>query len=89
MTPAELFRVTKHGIRMTGMPAWGATHDDDALWPVVAFMTALPQLDADGYKALLAKAGGIGHHASDEGATAPEGKPAHDHSTHSHGSSKK
>ena len=89
MTPAELFWVTKHGIRMTGMPAWGATHDDDALWPVVAFMTALPQLDADGYKTLLAKAEGIGHHASDEGATAPEGKPAHDHSTHSHGSSKK
>jgi hypothetical protein len=51
-------------------------------------MTALPKLDADGYKALLAKAGGIGHHASDEGATAPKGKPAHDHSTHSHGSSK-
>jgi hypothetical protein len=53
-------------------------------------MTALlPQLDADGYKTLLAEAEGIGNHASDEGATVPDGKPAHDHSTHSHGSSKK
>jgi mono/diheme cytochrome c family protein len=89
MTPAELFWVTKHGIRMTGMPAWGATHDDGALWPVVAFMTTLPQLDADGYKTLLAKANGIGHHASGEGAAVPGGKPVHDHSTHGHGSSQK
>ena len=27
-SPAELFWVIKHGIRMTGMPAWGATHSD-------------------------------------------------------------
>ncbi len=68
MTPAELFWVTKHGIRMTGMPAWGATHDDDSLWPVVAFMTTLPDLDAEGYQALLASATGKGHHADDSDA---------------------
>ncbi len=62
MSPAELFWVTKHGIKMTGMPAWGNTHDDDALWSVVAFMTRLPDLDADGYQAMLASAGGMGHH---------------------------
>ncbi len=65
MTVAELFWVTKHGIKMTGMPAWGATHDDDAIWPVVAFMTRLPDLDADGYQALLARAEGQGHHQGD------------------------
>lgn len=63
LNAAELFWVTKNGIKMTGMPAWGATHDDDALWPVVAFMTTLPDLDADGYQALLASAAGVGHHA--------------------------
>ena len=63
---AELFWVTKHGIRMTGMPAWGATHDDDALWPVVAFITTLGDLDADGYRAFLASAEGMGHHAGDD-----------------------
>ena len=31
---------------MTGMPAWSASHDDKALWPVVAFMTVLPKLSA-------------------------------------------
>lgn len=96
MTPAELFQVTKHGIRMTGMPAWGATHDDDAIWPVVAFMTRLPTLDADEYDAFLASAAGMGHHAADDhGAGAhghevehatgqPETSGQHDHSTQEH-----
>ncbi len=47
------------------MPAWGASHDDESLWPVVAFMTILPNIDADTYQAMLASAEGIGHHASD------------------------
>ncbi len=95
MQPSELFWVTKHGIRMTGMPAWGATHDDVALWPVIAFMTQLPELDSEGYQALLATAAGAGHHAPgeehDHGDDAteeevePESKPEeHDHSTHEH-----
>jgi len=36
LTPAEEFWVVKHGIKMTGMPAWGLTHDDEILWDVVA-----------------------------------------------------
>ncbi|NNE88796.1 MAG: cytochrome c [Silicimonas sp.] len=91
MSPAELFWVTKHGIKMTGMPAWGASHDDASLWPVVAFMTRLPVLDADAYQALLASATGSGHHseASDQGAT-DHGEPdashgSHDHTMTSHG----
>ncbi len=65
MTSAELFWVTKHGIRMTGMPAWGVTHDDDAIWPVVALLTRLPDLDEAGYQSLLASAEGQGHHADE------------------------
>lgn len=65
MTAAELFWITKHGVRMTGMPAWGETHDDQALWPVVAFVTTLPELDAAGYARMLESAKGIGHHATD------------------------
>ncbi len=66
MDPAELFWVTKNGIKMTGMPAWGATHGDEELWPVVALLTALPQLDAEAYAALKHRAKGMGHHAHDE-----------------------
>lgn len=34
----ETFWVIKHGIRMTGMPAFGPTHDDDTIWDIVAFV---------------------------------------------------
>ena len=50
---------------MTGMPAWGVTHGDDAIWPVVAFMTRLHELDADGYQQMLVDAAGHGHHAEE------------------------
>jgi hypothetical protein len=29
LAPAEIFWVLKHGLKMTGMPAWGAPHTDD------------------------------------------------------------
>lgn len=67
LKPAELFWVTKHGIRMTGMPAWGATHDDQAIWPVVAFLTKLPDLDQSSYQEMLAVAKGRGHHSDSQG----------------------
>lgn len=61
--PETLFWVTKNGIRMTGMPAWGVSHSDDDIWPVVAFMQVLPDLDAEDYQEMLQDAKGMGHHA--------------------------
>jgi len=49
---AELFWTVKHGIRMTGMPAFGDTHDDDTIWAIIAFVRRLPQLGAKGYAAM-------------------------------------
>lgn len=82
MTAAELFWITKHGIRMTGMPAWGATHEDDALWPVVAFMATLPDLDQAAYAEMLESAAGLGHHANDAGRTS-DSQTGHE-SPHTH-----
>ena len=65
LSAAELFWVVKNGIKMTGMPAWGATHEDAALWPVVALLTKLPKLNAAAYEDLLTRAEGMGHHATD------------------------
>ena len=50
---AEDFWVAKHGIKATGMPAWGVTHSDELLWDVVAFLRKLPELTADDYVALV------------------------------------
>lgn len=50
MKTEELFWVTKHGIKMTGMPAWGITHSDEELWSIVAFLNKLPELSAEDYE---------------------------------------
>jgi mono/diheme cytochrome c family protein len=89
MTPAELFWVTKHGIKMTAMPAWGETHEDDELWPVVALMMALPTLDAHEYQALLRRDSGVGHstpghHPPPSMDTPSVDAEEHNHASHSH-----
>jgi mono/diheme cytochrome c family protein len=56
LTPAEEFWVVKHGIKMTGMPAWGVTHDDELIWNVVAFLRKIPELTGEQYQALVASA---------------------------------
>ena len=48
----ELFWIVKHGFKYTGMPGWVALERDDEIWAVVAFLKALPALDADAYREL-------------------------------------
>lgn len=50
--PRELFYVVKHGIKLTGMPAWPAQQRDDEVWAVVAFLLQLPEMNADRYREL-------------------------------------
>jgi mono/diheme cytochrome c family protein len=56
LTPAEQFWVVKHGVKMTGMPAWGVTHDDDLPWDVIAFVRKLPELTPEQYETLVKNA---------------------------------
>ncbi len=49
------FWAIKHGIMASGMPAWGATHDDDRMWAMVAFIRSLPELSADQYTMLTTR----------------------------------
>jgi mono/diheme cytochrome c family protein len=56
LSVAEEFWIVKHGIKMTGMPAWGVTHDDEMLWDVVAFLRKMPELTAEEYQALVKNA---------------------------------
>jgi mono/diheme cytochrome c family protein len=47
---AEKFVIIKNGIKMTGMPAWGPTHDDSAIWSIVAFVNQLPTMTPQEYE---------------------------------------
>ncbi len=49
---AEIYWVTKHGLKMTGMPAWGMRYADDDLWAIVAFVKHLPRLTAMEYETM-------------------------------------
>lgn len=52
MNPAKMFWVTKNGIKMTGMPAWGKTHSDDKIWSIVAAVKKLHEMSPSGYDAV-------------------------------------
>ncbi len=50
----QSFWVIKHGIKASGMPAWGKTHDDQRIWAMVAFIKRLPKLTPEQYQILTA-----------------------------------
>lgn len=47
--PREIYWITRHGIKMSGMPAWQFRMDDAQLWDVVAFVQRLPELTPQAY----------------------------------------
>lgn len=56
LTAAQQFWVIKHGVKLTAMPAWGKTHDDQLIWDMVAFIRQLPRMNAQQYRAAVASA---------------------------------
>lgn len=62
--PATAFWVIKHGIRMSGMPAWGGHLEDEYIWGLVAFMERLADMSAASYRDLVAASGGHAHDAT-------------------------
>jgi mono/diheme cytochrome c family protein len=55
---ARHFWYIKHGIKASGMPAWGLTHTDERIWAMVAFIQKLPTLTPEQYQILTAPAEG-------------------------------
>ncbi|KGM51619.1 cytochrome c family protein [Lysobacter concretionis Ko07 = DSM 16239] len=58
---AKAFWVIKHGIKASGMPAWGKNMDDEYIWNMAAFLQLLPTLDAAAYKELVDSSQGHAH----------------------------
>ena len=53
---AEQFWIIKHGVKLSAMPAWGKTHNDQLIWDMVAFIGQLPKMSPEQYKAAVASA---------------------------------
>jgi mono/diheme cytochrome c family protein len=77
----EAFWITKNGIMMTGMPAWGKTHSDDKIWDIVAFLKKLPELGPEEYNKLTSevKSETMEEYDHDEGMENDESEHHHDH----------
>jgi mono/diheme cytochrome c family protein len=82
--PAERFWIIKHGLKMTGMPAWGFTHDDQSIWAMVAFLQKLPELSRQQYDEQVAQ-GRAGDHAHHQTSTSePDEDKSHSHGEDGH-----
>lgn len=92
---AEAFWAIKHGIKASGMPAWGKSMDDSSIWGMVALLRQLPQMTPEQYRALVASSEGHSHgggenghdHGHDAGEPTADGhpdEPAAEPSPHRH-----
>lgn len=75
---ARAFWVIKHGIKMTGMPAWGRSMEDEYIWGMVAFLRQLPEISPEHYRELVAASGGHSH------GTEEDESHGHDEDTKTH-----
>ena len=51
-TPEEIHWIVENGIKMTGMPAFGPSHEAEVILAITAFVTQLPGLSPGDYKEL-------------------------------------
>ena len=74
--PRELYWITRHGIRLSGMPAWEFRLTDSEIWDVVAFLQRLPTLTPQAYAEMAGgpSAGGAVSEAPRQGVTASCGR---------------
>lgn len=70
----EVRWIVGHGVKMSGMPAFGPTHDEATLWNIAAFVKALPEMSEAQYAAYPVGHGGgeHGHAEAGEGASGGE-----------------
>jgi len=83
LTDGEIFYIIQNGIRLTGMPAWAESHEENDNWKLVLFIRHLPNLTAEEKKDMERfnpKSADDEQHEH-EGGT-PSGKPAEEHHHH-------
>jgi mono/diheme cytochrome c family protein len=48
--PDQFYWIVKHGLKMTGMPAFGPTHDEKELWGLAALAREMPRMPPEQYR---------------------------------------
>lgn len=66
--------IVQHGVKMSGMPTFGPTHDEATIWNIAAFVKQMPEMSEVQYSAYEAGHGSEG----EAGHSHAEGTPAHE-----------
>ena len=53
MPAKQIFWTLEHGIKASGMPAWGTTHGADELWALTALVKQFPKMSGADYQKLV------------------------------------
>ncbi|WP_280153791.1 c-type cytochrome [Piscinibacter sp. XHJ-5] len=80
--PRELYWIVRHGIKMSGMPAWETRLPDADLWAVVAFLDRLPELSPAAFTETLAATRGARCLSASQGCESPGCRPIETADTH-------
>ena len=75
---AELHWILTHGIKHSGMPAMGPTHDEKEIREVLAFIKQVPEMSPQEYQAMTQASSGGGTAA--DSSTGAGGHGGHEHS---------
>ena len=73
------FQIIRHGIAASGMPAWGASMQDQYIWGMVAFVRQLPALSPQQYRDLVASSAGHSHGGGESGVSDHHAAAAEQH----------
>lgn len=83
LSDAELFWTVKNGVRMTGMPGFAATHDDQEIWQIIAAVRHLSILTPEQQQLITAPS--EGHHHGGSAGEKGTSSGSMDHGTMDHG----
>jgi mono/diheme cytochrome c family protein len=75
----ELFWITSNGVRMSGMPAFSPTHQENEIWQMVSFLRHLPEITDEEKSVLKGETEEQGHHHEEAPPEKGEAKPGHTH----------
>lgn len=76
LSVTEVFWIAKNGLKMTGMPAFGKTDEDDELWKVAAFVKSMSTVRPSDYASIP---NAHAHEGGEEGVEKTGDKDGHSH----------
>jgi mono/diheme cytochrome c family protein len=79
LSDAEIYWIVKHGLKMTGMPAFGPTHNEEQLWGLVSLVREMPRMTPEQYRQQVGEFDSEREAGHGHGEPSTHGKAAREH----------